>query len=377
MATTVPDARKISVFLPSLSGGGAERSMVRVATMLSARGHDVDLVTASAEQAANNRPVPTLPYRTFGTRHTRSAIPELVRHLRTRRPDALLTAMDQANIAGLVAARLVGRHLPVVVSYHTDVGAAAQRSRHPFSYVRPTLARWTIRGADHVVAVSDGVRAGLARLAPESRAKMTTIYNPTVDEELFELASRPVGAAPDGVDPDSTVLAVGRLTPAKGFDVLVAAFARLVPAHPELRLLILGEGPLRGQLEREAQRLDIGDRVHLPGYVANPYAYMARCRVYASSSTWEGLPTVLVEAGALGCRIVATDCPSGPREILDGRLQAELVGVGDVAGLAGALHRAVQAPHQRSLGDWSEHTARRSADRYEAVLRAVTAARGR
>ncbi len=373
--TSAADGLRITAFLPSLSGGGAERSMVGVVTGLADRGHRVDLLTASADEAPNNRPRPGLRHRSFATRHTRAAIPGLVRHVRAERPDVLLTAMDQANLAGLVARRLTG--VPLVVSYHTDVLAAARRSRRLFSYVRPHLARWTIRSADHVVAVSEGVRTGLAQLVPEAHGKITTIYNPTVRRQLFELAARTPDRVPDGVELDRTILAVGRLVPAKGFDVLVDAFAKVARAHPDAQLLVLGEGPLHAELLGRAAAAGVGDRVHFAGYVDNPYQHMAWCRVLASSSFWEGLPTVLVEAGALGCRIVATDCPSGPREILAGRPQATLVGVGDVTGLARALDAALGAPYERWLGDWSEHTLARSVADYEEVLRAVASPRDR
>ena len=176
-------------------------------------------------------------YRTFGRRHTRSAIRHLAGHLRTTRPDVLVTAMDPANVAGLVAARLSGTRVPVVVTFHNDVVAASRGSRKMFSHVRPAVARWTIRRADHVVAISKGVRGSLDELAPSSGAKVTTIYNPTVHDGIFDLAAEPVSGG-DGVDLAETVLAVGRLAPVKGFDVLLRAFARVVQEHPDLHLVI-------------------------------------------------------------------------------------------------------------------------------------------
>ena len=363
------------MFLPSLAGGGAESASLRIATALVDRGHQVDLLTARVDQAPNNRPDERLRYSTFGRRHTRSAIRQLAGHLRTTRPDVLVTAMDPANVAGLVAARLSGTRVPVVVTFHSDVVAASRRSRRLFSHVRPAVARWTIRRADHVVAISKGVRGSLDELAPSSGAKVTTIYNPTVHDGIFALAAEPV-SGPDGVDLAETVLAVGRLAPVKGFDVLVRAFARVVQEHPDMHLVIAGEGPLRGELGALAMSLDIADRVHLPGYVVNPYQYMARCRIFALSSRWEGLPTVLVEAGVLGCTIVATDCPSGPRELLAGRAQATLVPVDDPDALASAIIAALPRSRQVSVGDWHQHTMVESGRRYERVLLDVVSRAG-
>jgi glycosyltransferase involved in cell wall biosynthesis len=246
-----------------------------------------------------------------------------------------------------------------------------------FSHVRPRLARATIRRADAVVAVSEGVRDALVGLAPECAATITTIHNPTVTPALYERAAAAPAGVPDAPPLERTILAAGRLVPAKGFDVLVDAFARIASQQPDAHLLILGDGPLRDDVRRRAETRGVAARVHLPGAIENPYPFMARCRVFASSSVWEGLPTVLVEAGALGCRIVATDCPSGPREILGGRPQATLVAVGDVTGLAAVLDGALRAPHERWLGDWREHARDHVASRYEEVLRAAASGRAR
>ncbi len=358
------------MFLPSLSGGGAESSMLRIATVLLDRGNDVELFTARDQQAANNRPDSRVRYRSFSRRHARSAVFDLRSALRASHPDVLLTAMDHANFVGLVAAGLSRTRTPVVISFRTDVVAASRSGRGPFSYVRPTLARLTVHRAAHVIAISEGVRLGLQRLAPGSADKVTTIYNPTIHPGIFDRAAEPLPAS-DDFELHDTILAVGRLSEAKGFDTLLRAFARIAPEFPDARLVILGEGSLRNELQSLARELGVADRFRLPGYAANPYQYMARCRVFAFSSRWEGLGNVLTEAGALGCTIVATDCPSGPRELLGGRGQATLVPVDDPVALANALGDALRTPHRRFEGAWTEHTMVESGRRYEQVLRDV------
>lgn len=349
--------------------------MLRTATALADRGHDVRLVTARDEQAPNNRPDPRLRYRSLGRHRTRAAVPALARHLRDTRPDVVLTAMDHANVAGLVAVALSRTGVPVVVSFRMDVVEASRRSGGARGWIRPRAARLTMARAARVVAVSEGVRAGLVALAPASADKVTAIYNPTVHDRMEELAAEPV-VAPPGVDPARVVLAVGRLSPSKGFDVLLRAFAQVAPHRGDLHLVVLGEGPLRGRLESQVAELGLTGRVHLPGYAANPYAWFARCRLVAFSSRWEGMANVLVEAGSLGAPIVATDCPSGPRELLEGREQATLVAVDDVDALADALAAEFRRPRQRWEGDWSAHTVEVSTRRYEEVLRAATSDAG-
>ena len=361
------DSLRVCIFTPSLSGGGAERSMLRTAAALADRGHEVDFVTARAKQAPNNQPDPRVRYKTFGKRHTRSAIFDLSRHLRATRPDVLLTAMDEANSVGTIAARLSGTHVPVVVSYHTDLLAAFRNRRGTFAYLRPKIARWTMNRADYTIGVSEGVENSLKQIAPRRETKMTKIYNPTVHDDLFELAAEPVDGW-DDVDLSNAILAVGRLAPEKGFDLLLRAFAIVARQDPKVHLVILGEGPLRAELEALARELEVADRVHLPGFAANPYQYMARCQVFAFSSRWEGLPLVLVEAGVLGCSIVSTDCASGPRELLEGSDQATLVEVDDPDALAAALLSALQQPRREYAGDWTEHTMVHSGSRYEKLL---------
>src|SRR5690606_37626457 len=131
------------------------------------------------------------------------------------------------------------------------------------------------------------------------------------------------------------LVAAGRLVPQKNFPLLLAAFAQLRAQRPA-RLLILGEGRERPRLEAAAHELGIAADVALPGHVDNPYAAYARASLFVLSSDWEGLPTVLIEALACGCPIVATDCPSGPAEILQGGRYGSLVPMGDAAALAQA-----------------------------------------
>jgi len=132
------------------------------------------------------------------------------------------------------------------------------------------------------------------------------------------------------------VMGIGRLAPKKDFTTLVRAFAE-VRQDVRARLMILGEGPERAELESLVRTLDLEADVALPGFVDNPYAYLARASLFVLSSRWEGLPTVLIEAMFCGAPVVSTDCPSGPHEILNGGRYGRLVPVGDLSALAGAI----------------------------------------
>src|SRR5690606_29880659 len=154
--------------------------------------------------------------------------------------------------------------------------------------------------------------------------------------ELDELAKADPGHRWFAAGQPPVVLGVGSLTPRKDFATLVEAFAELRRRRPA-RLIVLGEGPERARLERLVDDLGLSDDVDLPAFTRNPFAYMSRAAVYVLSSNLEGLPGSLIQALACGCPSVATDCPSGPREILqDGRV-GPLVDVGDAGAMAAAI----------------------------------------
>jgi glycosyltransferase involved in cell wall biosynthesis len=164
------------------------------------------------------------------------------------------------------------------------------------------------------------------------------------------------------------ILGVGRLTPAKDFPTLLRAFARVRQVRA-VRLVILGEGELRGTLEALVRDLGLEDSVSLPGFVQNPYAYMARAKLFVLSSAWEGFGSALVEAMACGLPVVSTDC-GGPSEILEGGMYGRLVPVGDPQALAEAILTALVEPPQADLlrARAEDFSVEKIADQYLEVL---------
>jgi glycosyltransferase involved in cell wall biosynthesis len=194
-----------------------------------------------------------------------------------------------------------------------------------------------------VVAVSRGAADDLARTAALPRERIRVIYNPVITPAMEALARERVDDPWFAPGQPPVILGVGRLNRQKDFATLVRAFAA-VRQRREARLVILGEGDERAALERLIAELAVAQDVALPGFRTNAVAHMAHSAVFALSSAWEGLPTVLIEALAAGAAVVSTDCPSGPREILqDGRLGA-LVPVGDPAALAAAILDTLDRP---------------------------------
>jgi glycosyltransferase involved in cell wall biosynthesis len=192
--------------------------------------------------------------------------------------------------------------------------------------------------ADAVCSVSEGASRDLERFARLKHGSVRTIYNPFDLHRIAEQAAEPVSHPWFTSKELPVILAVGRLNEAKSFDVLLEAFCILRISRP-VRLVILGEGDLRADLERLATRLNISpDDFQMPGFVSNPYAWMAGCSVFVLSSRREALPGVLIEAMACGAAIVSTDCESGPNEILVAGKFGQLVPVGDAQALAKSIN---------------------------------------
>lgn len=175
--------------------------------------------------------------------------------------------------------------------------------------------RFAYSRTDHCVTVSQAAAEDLRELARLSGDEVTAIYNPTLVQEVSERATEPVDHLWFDDEPP-VLLGVDRLTGQKDFETLIKAFVEFEADH-EARLVILGEGEDRELLEKLTRRLGVDDRVDFHGFADNPYAFMKRADLFVLSSRFEGMPNVLVEAAALETPVVATDCPSSPRELLN------------------------------------------------------------
>lgn len=331
--------KRLAFFLPGLYGGGAERIMLNLAKGISARGYPLDLVLARAEGPYLNQVPAEVRVVDLNASRVLASGPALIRYLRKERPAALLSALH-ANVVALFARRFAGVPFRVVVSEHNTLSSVVSGTPDARWQVFPQFARLFYPWATEIVAVSDGVADDLAKTARLRRDRIRTIYNPIVTPDILEKTQAPLDHPWFQTGEPPVILAVGRLTAQKAFDLLIQAFAQARKAHPA-RLLILGEGEERPALEALVKQLGLEAEISLPGFVPNPYAYMARAALFALSSKWEGLPTVLVEAMSAGTPVVSTDCPSGPREILRGGQYGQLVPMNDVTALANAILAAL------------------------------------
>ena len=365
---TVNVETKLAIFLPSLNGGGAERAMLNLAHGLAESGCGVDLVLAQAKGPYLNEVHDSVRIVDLKASRVLTSLPALVRYLRREQPEALLSALDYANVVALWARRLAGIPSRVVVNEQNTISRSARNSARRRQRMVPHLIKRFYPWADYVIGNSHGVAADLSQVTGLPPERIKILYNPVVTPEVREKARAPLNHPWFEAGQPPVILAVGRLTKQKDFPTLMRAFAQVRPTWPA-RLLILGEGPDRPALEALANQLDLEDDVAMPGFVENPYAYMSRASLYVLSSRWEGLPTVLIEALYCGPPIIATDCPSGPREILADGQHGLLVPVGDETALTQAIEAGLagQTPHP-TKESWHPYSLEAVVEQYIGLL---------
>ena len=326
----------VTIFLPSLESGGAERAMTNLAHGFVEKGIEVEVVLAHAAGPYLEELSGEVRVVKLGAKRVLWSLAPLSRYLKRRAPDVLLTAMDHASLVGLVARRWAGVDTRVVVSVHKmmsqprSLDTVGRREA-----LIPILARLLYPWADEVVAVSKAAAADLAARTRLASDKIKVIPNPVVTKDVLRLAREKVDHPWLSLG-EPLILGVGRLSPEKDFATLLRAFSR-IQGERQCRLIILGEGPERGALGALAAREGLSGWVDLPGRVENPYGFMAKASVFVLPSAWESFGISLVEAMACGTPVVATRCPGGVAEILEDGRYGRLVPVGDDAAMAQAI----------------------------------------
>ncbi len=300
--------------------------------------------------------------------------PALSRYFRRTRPDIAMTLSIPTALAALAAASRIESGPKIVVrqSNVVQIKNVPRYSGVDRRWRDPLVARLYPKAAA-IIAVSEGVADNLTHICGIDPNRVYPVANGILLEEVERLSAEPVNHPwlKDG-QTHPVITAVGRLVPKKDYETLLRAF---VPAKNKFqaRLLVLGEGKERRRLEAMARDLDIVEAVDFVGRVPNPFAYLARSSLYVLSSTYEGMPSALIEALACGCPAVSTDCPSGPSEILDNGRFGRLVTIGDVDGLAHAMLDTLTNPppreQQRARG--RQFSAERTVNGYLDVLKAV------
>lgn len=334
----VRSKKTVSILVPLKAWGGIEGKIATLSREFLAQGVAVELLLPRGGEVPYPERLPAgVEIVDLGSKGKLDTARKLAARLRQKEPDALVAAKDHAVKAAVLGRFFAHARVPIYIKLTNTVSVILRRP------VKRLLAQWLYPFAEGAIAVSNGVRRDFLEHFSMDPRRVVTIYNPAIPEDFTERAAAPVGhpwLANTGVP---VTIGVGRLADQKGFDVLLTAFAKL-RSHRPARLIIVGEGTLRAALEEQARKLGIDGDVDLVGSVPDVLPWVSRANLYVLSSRYEGLPNVLIEALAAGAPVVSTDCPSGPREILeDGRL-GPLVPVDDVEALADAMERTLNNP---------------------------------
>ena len=403
--------QRLAFLLPNLGGGGVQRNSLITASALHSRGYQVELVLCS-EKGPLFQQIPDAITRTIldkssgwsGRWHalqgnysmlpaltlpvlaavkpskTLPYLPALTAYLRESQPDILFAATTYQNIEAVLARNAAGVNTRVAVTQSTNFSSWHQvsgewRRRH----LLPLLRR-CYNEADAVITVSDAVGDDLAGYASLDREAISTIYPPSIPEDIGERMAEPVGHPWLQNNTIPVVLAVGRPGRAKDYPTLLRAFA-LAHKKRRARLIILGEArdPHKsqerlGELQALISELGISEDVDMPGYTHNPYCYMANASLLVLSSIYEGFGSVVPEALACGCPIVSTRCPGGVTESLGNGRYGRLVAVGDDRAMAEAINASLDETPARDklIARGSSFSVQRSTDAYGALVSSLT-----
>jgi len=344
------DIKSINLFIPNLDGGGAEKVILNLAQGLQRRGMKVSIVAAQAEGAFLKDIPPGVEFvdlqATFPVFVSKTLA--LKHHLQRTRPDYLLSTLDILGSA-VLARNLAQVPTQVMMVVQTHLTQQFKDRHGPLM----TRLKWfgveqMYTRADAIAAASQGVADDVAGHTQIPAKVIEVIYNPVLTYDFYDKASQPVDHPWFAPGEPPVILGVGRLVKQKDFATLIQAFA-LVRRQRPARLVILGDSDkreplIKPQLQAMIQALGLTENVDLPGFVSNPYAYMAQAQVFTLSSIYEGFGNVVAEALAAGTPVVSTDCPSGPAEILDQGKFGQLVPVKDSTALAHAILKTLTQP---------------------------------
>lgn len=359
---------RLAFLLNNLNGGGAERVAVTVANELAAMGHDVTIIL-------NRKHGPYLgdvseKVRLLGLgQRMRIALPALFFLLRREKFAVVLGVLDQPNIALLLLKPFIGPTRVIVTECNNPLAEGAAIRRQWVWRIIRALKPWLYPRADHVITKSTGIGKILCDHFGCRAGQVSVIHNPVDMARIGSMALE----APDHLwlreKKGPVLLAAGRLHEQKDYPTLLRALALLRRSAPA-RLIILGEGEERPTLEKMMHKMGLDDCVDMPGFTANPYAFLARADCYVMSSAWESWGNALVEALACGTPVVSTDCVSGPREILEDGKHGCLVPVGDAEALSAAILATLKDPgdaESRSMRA-CQFAPHRAAEHYLAVI---------
>jgi glycosyltransferase involved in cell wall biosynthesis len=310
---------KIAILIAGLVPYGAQRAALCLGEGLKKRGIDITLIVTDAPPPVRVKSVPVVSVlHGSGLNSFQKFLYAPVQYIRLCRLikkekfDVIISFMERANIFNLALPGSYRRILTV----HTFVRRSFKERNIVVRISTKILYALLLHRADRILCVSKVLMDDFPNTFPVKSNKLAVMYNPYNIEQIQSLAQEPIEAQFSKLFEGNTIIHVGRFTKDKGQWYLIRAFKEILKTIPDVKLVLLGDGELRGYAESLAKDLGIADKVHFLGFQQNPFKFISRATVFAFPSLWEGFPVALVEALVCKAAAVAADCKSGPRELL-------------------------------------------------------------
>lgn len=328
---------KIALYIPNLNTGGAEKVFVNLANSFCSKGYNVDILLTNEEGDFLKELNPKIKVIELSSKRVLLDFFKLSRYMKAEKPDVLMSALNHCNVLAALSSVVFNFNDKTFITIHSNLSETFKESGYFNSILTKLFMSLTFRYVSGAICVSQGVKKDFTSLFPQMEKKTTYIYNP-FDIKLIEQKAKLPSSHPWLRKDRSfkTIISSGRLIKAKDFTTLIQAFA-LVKDSKNVRLIILGDGPLRNELQTLIEKLNLSSFVDLHGFVENPFALISKSNLFVSSSMREGFSNVILEAMICKTPIVATDCPSGPSEILEDGKWGRLVPINNPEKLANAI----------------------------------------
>ncbi len=334
------NANSITIFIPDLGGGGAERVIVTLANEFIRKKIEVNLLLVRLTGPYVKELDPKVNIIVLGASKSIFSLFPLVSYIRKHKPKVILSTLLITNIITILAVKLARLDTRVVLREAITASATVHFDQKTTELIISKFRKWALKNADIVVAPSFGVSDDLVESYGLDRNKIRVIYNPISLEKCFHDALENNDILNSIPLNKKIILGIGRLYGQKDFQTLIDAFSR-VKNNKDTILVILGEGKDREKLETLVSLNNLEEQVLLPGFVSNPFPFLKRAKVFVLSSLYEGLPNSLIQALVFQKQIVATNCPSGPFEMLFGGKFGYLVNIGDVEEMSLGLEKGL------------------------------------
>ena len=306
---------KVVFFIPTLESGGAEKVTSILCNQFISNGYEVELVLIKKVGPYLNHLHSNIKIVNLNKNRSLFCIFKFYKYIKQSKPDIIISALDNANIISAIVKKFFFPKIKLIITCHSTISKEFKYSDNYKAYFLKKLMKYTFCYAEKIIAVSNGVALDLKNILKIDSEKIKIIYNPVYSEDILELGKLENNFKWFHKE-YKIFISIGRLTDVKNYELLIDSF-NIVKDKINSKLIIIGEGPLRFELQNQIESLNLHDFVFLAGYLDNPYNWLSNSDVFVVSSKWEGLSCALIEAMSFNLNIVSSNCYSGPIEILE------------------------------------------------------------